>query len=443
MSTKKKAKSAKKAVIEALKKTPLKPLWWKVKLMPPVYQIRHFLMDIHSDKLLFEWLPEIYSRHSSEPVDERKVVLIENAMTGLSNSLQLIYQDLKAAGGFRIHIHHIGNNLIHTHDRDINDAGLVNDLGTARYVFLSEANAALSCLPLRKETTVVQLWHGCGAFKKFGRSTAKLLFGPDVKHFDRHPLYENYDYVTVSSPDVVWAYEEAMGLENRKGVVTPIGVSRTDVFFDQEYLSQASERVYEKVPQARGKRVIFYAPTFRGAVAVAETPDYKQFNLEKLHETLGDDVIVLIKHHPVLKDYHMPRIPEHLKGAFAVDVTRTLSVEDLMITADVCITDYSSLIFEYSLLAKPLVFYAYDLKDYYDWRGFYYNYEELTPGPVCQTMDELIRVLKQPDCGYDEEKMTAFREKFMSSCDGHATERIEKLVFGRSLKKGADSAAEA
>ena len=138
----KKKKSAKKAVVDALKKTPLKPLWWKVKLMPPVYQIRHLLIDIHQDKLLFEWYPEIYSRHSSEPVDERKVILIENAMSGLSNSLQLIYQDLKAAGGFRIHIHHIGNNLIHTHDRDINDAGLVNDLGTARYVFLSEANAA-------------------------------------------------------------------------------------------------------------------------------------------------------------------------------------------------------------------------------------------------------------------------------------------------------------
>lgn len=428
-----KFQKTRKAVVGALKKTPVKQIWWKVKGIPPFYQIRHYLGEKHSDKLFFEWLPEIYNRHSSEPVDERKVVLIENSMTELSNSLQLIYQDLKASGKYRVHVHHLGKNLIHREEHDINGARLANDLGTARYVFLSEACNVLSCLKLRPETTVVQLWHGCGAFKKFGRSTASLMFGPDLEHMNRHPQYENYDLVTVSSPEVVGIYEEAMGLENR-GIVQAIGVSRTDVFFDRDYLDKAAERVYEKVPQARGKKVIFYAPTFRGKVAIAETPNYKQFNLRKLKEALGDDTIILIKHHPIIKDYHMPKIPEDLKGTFAVDVTRTLSVEDLMITADVCITDYSSLIFEYSLLDKPLIFYAYDLKDYYDWRGFYYDYYEMTPGPVCQTMDELTRALAQPGYGYDAEKMKAFREKFMSSCDGHSTERIEKFAFGKSLR---------
>ena len=103
-----KKKSAKKAVGDALKKTPLKPLWWKVKLMPPVYQIRHLLIDIHQDKLMFEWYPEIYSRHSSEPVDESKVIFIENALTGLSSSFRLLYRDLKASGKYQIHVHHIG-----------------------------------------------------------------------------------------------------------------------------------------------------------------------------------------------------------------------------------------------------------------------------------------------------------------------------------------------
>lgn len=430
----KKIKKAKNAVMSVLKKTPIKWMWWKIKGVPPFYQIRHYLGDLHQDKLYDEWYPDIYRRHSSEPIDERKVVIIENAMSGLSNSFQLIYQDLKASGKYRIHIHHIGKNLIHREEHDINGAKLVNDLGNARYVILSEACNSLSCLPLRPETTVLQLWHGCGAFKRFGRSTADLLFGPDMKHINKHPQYENYDYVTVSSAEVVWAYEEAMGLKDRKGVVLPIGVSRTDVFFDNEFLAQASERVYEKVPQARGKKVIFYAPTFRGSVAIAETPNYKQFNLKKLKEALGDDVIILIKHHPILKDYHMPKMPEEYKGTFAVDVTRTLSVEDLMITADVCITDYSSLIFEYSLLNKPLVFYAYDLKEYFDWRGFYYDFDELTPGPVCRNMDELIAVLRQPGYGYDPDIMKAFRKKFMSSCDGHSTERIEELVFGRSLR---------
>ena len=424
---------AKKAVVNAIKKTPLRPIWWRAKHIAPIRLIRHTLKDMHQDRLIHEWYPEIYSRHSSEPVDESKVIFIENALTGLSSSFRLLYRDLKASGKYQIHVHHIGRNLVHANDHDINGARLAYDLGTSRYVFLSDECVALSCVPLRPETTVVQLWHGCGAFKRFGRSTADLKFGANQENMDRYPRYKNYSMVTVSSPDVVWAYEEAMGLQDQKGIVQPIGISRTDVFFDPEYLAKAPVRVWRKVPQARGKRVVLYAPTFRGRIAIAETPDYSRFDLRKLKEALGDDVILLIKHHPMVKDYHIPKIPEDLEGSFAVDVTRTLSIEDLMITADVCITDYSSLIFEYSLLDKPLVFYAYDLEKYFDWRGFYYDFDELTPGPVCRTMEELAQAVQASLTsgeGYDSEKMRAFRRKFMSSCDGHATKRIEEWVFG-------------
>ncbi|MCI7094196.1 MAG: CDP-glycerol glycerophosphotransferase family protein, partial [Lachnospiraceae bacterium] len=69
-----------------------------------------------------------------------------------------------------------------------------------------------------------------------------------------------------------------------------------------------------------------------------------------------------------------------------------------------------------------------------DWRGFYYNYSELAPGPVCKTMDELTDAIRQSGTAFDREKLAAFRKKFMSACDGHSTERIEQLVFGRSLR---------
>ena len=122
------------------------------------------------------------------------------------------------------------------------------------------------------------------------------------------------------------------------------------------------------------------------------------------------------------------------QGCFAVDVTKDLEIDELMCAADVCITDYSSLIFEYSLLDKPLVFYAYDLDEYDDWRGFYYDYSELTPGPVCRNMEELAECLSSVQQSYDRERMQAFRDKYMRSCDGHSTRRIEEMVFGRSLK---------
>lgn len=140
-----------------------------------------------------------------------------------------------------------------------------------------------------------------------------------------------------------------------------------------------------------------------------------------------------MKHHPNVSASRIPKIPEDLEGCFAVDVTKLLPVEDLMCAADVCITDYSSLIFEYSLLDKPLVFYAFDLEEYGGWRGFYYDFSELTPGPVCTNMEALCACLAQAGDAYDREKLRAFRQKFMSSCDGRSTSRIEQMVFGADL----------
>ena len=81
-----------------------------------------------------------------------------------------------------------------------------------------------------------------------------------------------------------------------------------------------------------------------------------------------------------------------------------------------------------------MLFFAYDLEDYFDWRGFYYNYEELAPGPVVRTNEEIIDYIRHVEERFDIGRVRRFRKKFMASCDGHATERILKMVFGKALK---------
>ena len=273
---------------------------------------------------------------------------------------------------------------------------------------------------------ITQLWHGCGAFKKFGMSTAELIFGGSRRDYEKYPYYKNLDYVTVSSPEVGWAYEEAMSLKPGSGQIQPIGISRTDVFFQKEFLERARQKLLDVIPEAKGKRVLLYAPTFRGNVSEAVAPD--TLDLEKMAEELGEGYLLLIKHHPVIRK--RPEIP---KGAewFAADVTETMEIEELLCTCDLCISDYSSLIFEYSLFERPLVFFAYDLEEYGDWRGFYYDYEELTPGPVVRTTQEVIRYIRETEKEFDPERIRAFRNKFMSACDGHATDRLIELVTER------------
>ena len=106
-----------------------------------------------------------------------------------------------------------------------------------------------------------------------------------------------------------------------------------------------------------------------------------------------------------------------------------MPIDELLCVSDLCISDYSSLVFEYSLFERPMLFYAYDLEDYFDWRGFYYPYEELAPGPVVRTNEEIADYIQNVEQKFDRARVRAFREQFMSACDGYATERILQLVF--------------
>lgn len=90
---------------------------------------------------------------------------------------------------------------------------MLKDISDAHYIFLNDVCNITSCIPLRKESKIFQLWHACGAFKKFGMSTADLIFGDSRKNQEKFPYYRNQTYVTVSSPEISWAYEEAMDLK--------------------------------------------------------------------------------------------------------------------------------------------------------------------------------------------------------------------------------------
>ena len=367
------------------------------------------------------YFPKVYSSYCTEPVQENKVLFLEMRFTKLSNSFELIYKALEESGEYDLKCSYVQFNFIRGREFTQRVNEMLKELATAKYVFVDDASLILSSIPLRKETVAINLWHACGAFKKFGRSTAELKFGSSAATLDKYPNYGNLTHVTVSSPEVIWAYEEAMHLP--KGIVKATGVSRTDQFYDKEFVESRKQKLYEIMPEAKDKKVILYAPTFRGHVATASSPD--RIDFERFCRELGNEYVIVCKHHPFVKN--PPIIPEELQH-FARDLTKYLSIEDLLCCADICISDYSSLVFEYSLFKKPMIFYAYDYDNYCDWRGFYYDYSEFTPGPVVQTEDELLNSIKNIDTQFDKQKVIDFKEKFMGSCDGHATERIIALM---------------
>lgn len=281
-------------------------------------------------------------------------------------------------------------------------------LASSKYVFLDESSNVIAALKLRKDTKLVQLWHGCGALKKFGISV-----NCNGKY------YGNEDMFLISSDNIAWAYEEATGLPNEK--LCAIGVPRTDIYFRQSYKDKCNE-LREKILAGRNKKIILFAPTFRGNIA--KPKDSKGLNLDLMYKHLGQEYIVISKFHDTLG----PGRFSSRHRDFYYDVTDEWSIEEAMGVCDILISDFSSLIFEFSLLNKPALFYAYDYDDYSKYPGIYLDYKEEMPGVICESTFDIIKQIKN---GYfDVSKMKDFKDKYMNACDGQSTKRLLSLLLG-------------
>ena len=372
--------------------------------------------------------PRLYKKCAKQPVDERKIIFVEMRSPHLSDNFRLLHDKIMQNYDMDVKVHFMLDNIVTNEERIAKGKALLRDVATAKYIFIGDTSTVLGGVNLRPETKYIQLWHACGAFKRFGMSTAELIFGGSRQEQELYPGHKNYTMVSVSSPEIIWAYEEAMSL--KQGVVQALGVSRTDIFYDDAVIKAAQEKLWQFMPESIGKKVILYAPTFRGRVLKAKAPD--QLDVSLFKDNFSDEYVLLTKHHPFVKK--LPVIEPENAG-FAVDVTNDFSIDELLCVADICISDYSSVVYEYSLLERPMIFFAYDLDDYNDWRGFYYDYNELTPGPICQDNESMIDYIREIDTQFDKQKVADFREKFMCACDGRATQKIFDEVFGDEVDK--------
>ncbi|MBR5976480.1 MAG: CDP-glycerol glycerophosphotransferase family protein, partial [Clostridia bacterium] len=161
-----------------------------------------------------------------------------------------------------------------------------------------------------------------------------------------------------------------------------------------------------------------YAPTFRGNNVI----DAKSGVMLELSK-FDSDCAILLRLHPFARGKY--KIPTDCKGVI-LD-TSEYPTNFCLRAADVLVTDYSSIIFEYSLLEKPMIFFAPDLEEYKSNRDFYYGYEGFVPGPITKTTDEVVEIINSDS--YDLSIVREFKKKYMSACDGHATEKILKELL--------------
>lgn len=286
---------------------------------------------------------------------------------------------------------------------------------TSRVIVTDDYVRYMSAIKLRKEQSLVQIWHACGAFKKFG------LDAPSTRTADEEKsIHSQYSAVVVTSENCKKFYAGAFGVS--EDICLPLGLPRTDrLFTDKEIMR---EGILKKHPEFEGKRIYLYCPTFR-EINGEKTVFDSRLDFAAISNALAEDELLIIRRHPVM-DYRLT------DGDYSniIDLTEESTLE-LTAASDVIITDYSSVIYDACLLGVPSVFYCPDYKDYE--RGFYLNFPDDLPGELVTDGAMLLDAVRRAKENPPAERIEKFISEQMKACDGKSAERVAALIE-KSLK---------
>lgn len=301
-------------------------------------------------------------------------------------------------------------------------------LGRARLFIVDDYFFPIYVVRPRRGTTIVQAWHGCGAFKKFGYSVLDKAFGADEELLRRVRIHANYDVCLVSSAAVAPHYAEAFRLPLDR-FRSDLGIPRTDALLDPGLTDGVAAAVRRRYAIPADRRIVLYAPTFRGET-VTDARFAEALDLRRLRDALAGDHVVLMRLHPFIR--RDLAIDADLAG-FVIDVSDHPDINALLLAADVLVTDYSSIIFEYALLGRPMAFFAPDLEAYEQERGFYFDFRAGVPGPVFDDSGELAAYLRSGTA--DVARVEAFARASFDVADGHASARFVDTIVAPALAR--------
>jgi len=289
-------------------------------------------------------------------------------------------------------------------------------LATSKVTWLDNYVPFLSVAPQRKRTKRIQLWHAAGALKEFGLTARQNKTLPEKMKRRFQKVYEGYGDFVVPGMSCAKLFMAPHALTRTSFV--PLGMPRTDYWFDDESRRHVMERLSEHVSQ--DKKVLLYAPTYRENQAGLE---------EKAIRSLRDALdpaewTIIVKLHPTVERFGM-------EGGDVRYTAEGFSLNDYLLITDVLITDYSSVPFEACLLGIPTFLYVPDLSAYADVPGVIPNFP--SPLPVRMTEDpvELTGWLRSDEIVEDSRaRMRVFSKGWYDLPAGQATRRLVERYYG-------------
>ncbi len=328
--------------------------------------------------------------------DKRKIVLFysENSDAPIGN-LKCLYEYMKANSTVRVKYNCF---KMHGGFKPVKVLKAVADIALSNIIVVDNYVSVVNILNTDKKQKIVQLWHAGVGFKSVGYAR----FG---KKGSPHPFkssHRKYNTVIVDDEKLISIYKEVFGAKEELFKV--YGMPRLDGYFDKKRIETVTKKLYAENPSFENKKVILFAPTFRGVGAGDAYYDYEKIDLNSVFDFCSsNDFCFIIKMHPFIKE--KINIPEEFKKL--IFDCSDLDINDLIYVADILVTDYSSCAYEFSFFNRPLIFYRYD-KVLYEYERPLHTLDVFTQKQFEATdFDSLIKI-------FEELKDVSVNERFQN-----------------------------
>lgn len=346
-------------------------------------------------------------------IDKDKILIASNRSNELEGNIEFIYNELKKYNKKKVIL------LLTNKQSFFYNLKFIIFMATSKIIIIDDFFPLVYPLKVRKNAKLVQVWHAVGAFKTVGFSRLNKPGGPNKNSI----THRNYTDIIISSSEIEKNYIEAFHATKDK--IHSLGTPRTDMFFDKKMKEDIISDIYRNYTFLENKKVILFAPTFRGNGKKTAYYDMSYLDLDIIYRNLKKEEVFIIKMHPFIKN--RPNIKEKYKEKI-FDFSDYNNINNLLLITNLLITDYSSVIFEYALLKRPIIFYVPDLEEYKSSRDFYYPFDEYTYGDCCYKIDELVQKMNNPIL--HKKKLKKFTNNFLNKCDGLSTKRfINEIVL--------------
>lgn len=286
-------------------------------------------------------------------------------------------------------------------------------LATSKYWIGSQSIG--NVLKKKKNQIYIQTWHGYGPTKKMGYDINNDINRPPLNHV------KEWDYFIASSYLDEQIIISSTGY-NKHTVI--LGSAITDEILKTNKNMNKKNKIKKDLginEKDFNKKIIFYAPSFRDSNLDNKIINLKISDLSKL-----EDFIVLVRLHPLIRN----KIDNSIFSGNIINACFYPDSSEILAITDILISDYSSIVYKFAILNKPIILYAYDLDLYLNERGFYLDYKKDMPAPIVYTEKDLLETILNIENIYKkyENMLKNFNKNFNYLNDGHVCERIVQKI---------------